>query len=77
MVRDGGNVSVYLNGKTEPEISGQARSALPPGLDQVFIGGGNVNLTDFYGKICEVSIYDKALTPQEIAEHYSAGVGRQ
>jgi hypothetical protein len=73
MVRDGKKVLVYLNGKSE--ITGEAGLGSPPGVDQVFIGGGNDNAADFYGKICEVSIYDKALTPQEIAQHYSASAG--
>jgi len=77
MVRDGNKLFVYLNGKTAPEISGEARIGFPPELDRVFIGGRNDNLADFYGKICEVSIYNIALTPQEIAEHYSAAVGSQ
>jgi hypothetical protein len=77
MVRDGKKVFVYLNGKSAPEIWGEARLGFPPGLDRVFIGGSNDNLADFYGKICEVSIYDKPLTPEEIAQHYSAAVGRQ
>jgi hypothetical protein len=77
MVREGKKVVVYLNGKTRPEISGEARIGFPSGVARVFIGGDNDNLADFYGKICEVSIYTRALTPQEIAKHYSAAVGGQ
>jgi hypothetical protein len=74
VVRDGKKVLVYLNGKGE--ISGEVGAGSPPGLDQVFIGGGNDNVADFYGKICEVSIYNKALSPHEAAEHYLA-IGRR
>ena len=77
VVRDSKKLVVYLNGKTPPEISGETRVAFPPGLDEVFIAGRNDNLADFYGKISEVSIYNRALTPQEITKHYSAAVGNR
>ena len=72
MVRDNKNLVVYLNGKTAPEISGETHVASPPRVDQVFIGGRNDSVADFYGKISEVSICNRALTPQEITKHYSA-----
>jgi hypothetical protein len=77
MVRDGEKLLVYLNGKTEPEISGDARIGFPPGLGQVFIGGRSDNFATFYGKISEVSIYDHALTPHDVSQHYLAAVSRQ
>jgi len=75
MVRDGKKVLVYVNGRSE--ITGEAGLGSPPEMDQVFIGGGNDNVADFYGKICEVSLYDKALSLVEIAHHYSAGAAGQ
>jgi len=39
------------------------------------IGGRNGSSGVFYGKICEASIYHRALTPEEITKHYSAAVG--
>lgn len=74
MVRQGNNIAVYLNGKTTQEISGEVGSQA--GQEQVFIGGGNDHTVDFYGKICDVSIYTRALTPQEITEHYLAAAGK-
>ena len=77
MVREDKRVAVYLNGKTMPEISGEARLGFSSGPARVIVGSDNDNINDFYGKICEVSIYNRALTLQEIAKHYSAAVGGQ
>ncbi len=72
LVRDGESVTVYLNGRPDPEITGRAALGFPPDVTQVFLGGRNDNLFNFEGKIDEVAVYDRSLTPQEVAQHYSS-----
>jgi len=74
LVRRGREVAVYLNGNKTPEISGQAAPGCPSSVRQVFVGGRNDSFANFEGKIDEVSIYDRALKPSEVAEHYRSGV---
>jgi len=72
LVRDGRDVRVYLNGNTTPDVSGQAAPGCPPAVEQLFIGGRNDNFANFEGLIDEVSIYNRALEPKEIAKPYKA-----
>lgn len=75
LVRDGENVTVYLNGNATPEISGEAEVTYAPDVKQVFIGGRNDNFSNFEGRIDEAAMYDRVLPPNEIIEHYrSAGL---
>ncbi len=72
LVRNGKKVSVYLNGGTVPEISGEADTGFPSGTRQVFIGGRSDDFANFEGKIDEVAIYSRALSAEEAASHYKA-----
>jgi hypothetical protein len=74
LVRRGREVAVYLNGKTVPEISGQAAPGCPASVKQVFIGGRNDSFANFEGKIDEISIYNRPLKPSEVAAHHQAAV---
>ena len=76
LVRRGREVAVYLNGNTTPEISGQAAPGCPASVKQLFIGGRNDNFANFEGKIDEVSIYNRLLKGDEVAEHYRAAALR-
>ena len=69
LVRDGRNVTVYLDGNPKPEITGEADIAEPRGAEHVFIGGRNDNFANFAGKIDEVAVYDRALTADEVGQH--------
>ena len=68
-VRDGRNVTVYLDGNPKPEIAGQADIAEPRGVEHLFIGGRNDNFANFAGKVDEVAVYDRALAPKELTRH--------
>ena len=67
LVRDGSRVAAYLNGDTEPEIAGKAA---PDGSREVFVGGSREKEATFEGRMDEVAIYNRALSPQEIRRHY-------
>lgn len=67
-MREGAKVAVYLNGNAVPEIADQLEIACPTGAAQLFIGGCDNNTANFEGKIAEVSLYDRALTPAEITD---------
>jgi hypothetical protein len=71
-VRDRRKVTVYLNGETSPEISGEAAPGHGPGVDQLFLGGRNDGLFNFEGKMDEVALYDRALSAEEAASHFRA-----
>ncbi len=72
LVRDGDQVTVYLNGQPEPEIAGRATPGCPADLAQVFLGGRSDNLFNFEGKLDELAVYNRALTAQEAAAHFAA-----
>jgi len=75
LVRDGEQVTVYLNGRADPEITGRATPGCGPDVHGIFVGGRNDNLFNFEGKIDEVALYDRALTAQEAAVHWAAAKG--
>jgi len=73
LVKDGKRVAVYLNFGKEPEIAVKSIPGCEAGVKQVFLGGDSGG--DFArseGKIDEAAIYDRALGPDEIAEHAAA-----
>ena len=72
LVRDGQKLCVYLNGKSQPEITADAKPGNEPGVPQIFVGGRSDGLANFEGKLAEVAIYDRALGADEIARHYAA-----
>jgi len=72
LVRDGGRVRVHLDGNAQPEIDTEFTHTLPAGERTVFLGGRNDRLFGFEGKLDEVALYARALTPAEIVAHYQA-----
>jgi hypothetical protein len=70
LVRDGRNVRVYLNGNLKPEIAGEIDATVPANAADLLVGGRNDNFANFEGKIDEVSVYDRALTSEEVGVHY-------
>jgi hypothetical protein len=73
LVRDGTDVTVYLDGRIQPEISGGTAPA--PASDEVFIGGRSDDQFNFEGRIDEVAIYLRALSAEEVQKHYRVAVG--
>lgn len=70
MVREGERIRVFLNGNPEPEIEGRLTRSYPEGHPQFFLGGRNDNFSNLQGRLDEVALYDRALTPEEVAAHY-------
>jgi hypothetical protein len=58
-------VRVYLNGADKPEIDLQAPGKFPAAFNQVFVGGRSDNSNNWEGRLDEVAIYPRALTPVE------------
>lgn len=65
LVREGDRVRVYLNGADKPEIDLQAPATFPAAFNQVFVGGRSDNSNNWEGRLDEVAIYPRALTPVE------------
>jgi len=72
LVRAGCQVTVYLNGQSTPEIMGKAVVTYSADEEEMFIGGRNDRFAPLQGKVDEVSLYDRALTAEEIATHFKA-----
>ncbi|MGV3609207.1 MAG: PVC-type heme-binding CxxCH protein [Planctomycetaceae bacterium] len=72
LVRDGNHVSVYLNGAPEPDLHGELASTVPSDCDDFFLGGRSDNLFNWEGKLDEFSLFDRALSPEQITAHYKA-----
>ena len=76
MVRDGGDVSVYLNG--ELEMSGAYPTPPPGTFDQgtwVFGGRSDLTFLKWPGNMDEIAIHGKALDASEVRSHYFAATG--
>jgi hypothetical protein len=76
LVRNGPHIAVYLNGNPAPEVSGEMEKGYPDGVTQLFVGGRNDNFANFQGRIAEISVYDRALTGEEAAQHYPSKILR-
>ncbi len=72
IVRDGNKVTVYLNGRTTPEISGKWPNKNFASSGKLFIGGRSDSVANFEGKIDEVAVYNRALSPGEMSKHFAA-----
>ncbi|MFV1964986.1 MAG: LamG-like jellyroll fold domain-containing protein [Pirellulaceae bacterium] len=71
LVREGSRVRVYRNGIPEPEIDAPA-TVTRPQKSLLFVGGRSDGLFTFEGKIDEVSVFDRALSVEEITELFAA-----
>jgi hypothetical protein len=67
LVRDGSRVAVYLNGNPVPEVVGEAA---PEKSHDVFVAGRSDKEATFEGRVDEVAIYGRALSPRDLQRHY-------
>jgi len=65
-VRDGTDVRVYLNGNPQPEIETVSPSDAHSDWDLLFFGGRSDGDSTWEGRLDEIAVFDRALTPQEI-----------
>jgi hypothetical protein len=65
LVRSGGTVRVYLNGWAEPEIEMDVTAA-GGSIDELFLGGRSDGAANWEGRLDEVALFNRALTPDEI-----------
>jgi hypothetical protein len=71
LVRKGSDISVYLNGNASPELTGHIATSSKPAPD-LYFGGRKNDPNTLEGKITECAVYDRPLSPAEIAAHYQA-----
>jgi hypothetical protein len=76
LVRDRGQVIVYLDGRAEPEISGTVGVDTVKNPTSLFVGGRNDGVANFEGKIDEIALYDRALTADEFVAHHRVANAR-
>jgi hypothetical protein len=79
LVRDGKRVRVYLNHSDEPEIDAEVGSegsqAYP--IESCFIGGRSDNESNFEGRLDEIAVFDRALSPMTFEWESTAGGSRK
>jgi putative membrane-bound dehydrogenase-like protein len=69
--RDRHKVAVYLNGNPEPEIQGELVPTFSQSTSEIFLGGRSDRLFGLEGRLDEVALYDRALTADEVSQHFA------
>jgi Concanavalin A-like lectin/glucanases superfamily len=72
LVRDRRRVSLHIDGRAEPELSGDVEPAITNQPAILWIGGRSRGDSNFEGKLDEIAVFDRALSAREIAEHAQA-----
>jgi hypothetical protein len=67
LVRDGEKVRVYLNGDPQPEIETRTPAGFPIGFDRLFFGGRCDNQDNWEGRLDEIAVFPRALSPEEVS----------
>jgi hypothetical protein len=70
LVREGRRISVYLNGDATPDIAGETEPS-PPALSRAVFAGGHERDNSLEGKLDDIAVYARPLTPAEVAAHYA------
>jgi putative membrane-bound dehydrogenase-like protein len=71
LVRDGTRVTAYLDGRTEPEFSGEADVTAAAARD-LFLGARSDRFAPLEGSLAEFALFNRVLQPAEIARLYQA-----
>lgn len=72
LVRNGSEVWLYLNGNQTPELTGRTATGVERAAADVYFGARTSDPNTLEGKITECAVYDRPLSPAEIAVHYRA-----
>ena len=67
LVRDDGRVRVYLDGQPMPEIDIASAGGAAARINRLFFGGRCDNESNWEGRLDEIAVFTRALTPAEIA----------
>lgn len=70
MVRDGERIKVYLNGNPKPEIDETLPRTYPDKHRDFFFGGRSENFANLQGRLDHATLYDRALSAEEITSHF-------
>lgn len=65
LVKDASNVRLYLNGNLE--IDTELAVTASPLLSRLFLGGRSDNESNWEGRLDEIAVFDRALSPSEVA----------
>ena len=65
-VRNGDRVAVYLNGKLE--LDTKSTAVFPPGLDFLHLAGRSDRQSNWEGRLDEIAIFNRSLSPTEVAQ---------
>ena len=68
LVRDGSSIRVHLNGNSKPEIQALANGPSPPSW---FFGGRSDSVDNWEGRLDEIAVFDRVLSPSEIRDLFS------
>jgi len=66
-VREGAAVRIYLNGNPTPEIATTVASTGLAPLEELFLGGRCDHHSNWEGRLDEIAIFRRALSPEDIA----------
>jgi hypothetical protein len=66
LVRDGDAVRIHLNGDPAPEIETSTASNPTGDLSQLFFGGRCDGDSTWEGRLDEIAVFDRALSPEEV-----------
>ena len=66
LIREGTTIRVYLNGNAAPEIQQDSVPVSPEELKQFYFGGRSDNADNWEGRLDEIAVFDRALTPDEV-----------
>ena len=72
LTREGERIRVYLNGNPRPDIDGRLARSYPVLHPQFFLGGRTDNFANLQGRLDEVALYERVLTPREVTAHFKA-----
>ncbi len=67
MVRDDTTVRVYLNGNPSPEIEAETSTGVGLTSDRCFFGGRCDNESNWEGRLDEIALFTRVLSPAEIS----------
>ena len=69
-VRRGIRLQLFVDGATKPTVSGEAAITCPAGCPRFCFGGRGDGVANLRGRLDEIAVFDRALSPSEFRMHY-------